>query len=100
MRFLYVFGLMFISIFGLVMLVKVLAEALKTGCTRRFDIYVKADDNIEEFLNEAKNLPSIGTVNIIVGEDKENLRKLEQLSEKYTDVKIVKEAGDNSSGYG
>ena len=65
MRFLYVFGLMFLSIFGLVMLVRELVIALKIGGTRQFDVYVKANDNLEEFLRYAEKSPSIGTVKVI-----------------------------------
>lgn len=99
MRFLYIFGLMFISIFGLVMLVKVLADALKSGSTRKFDIYVRADEHIGEFLEGIRNNPLIGTVNILAEKDSEEFSRLEMLPEKYNGVRIVKEDGETGDRY-
>lgn len=65
MQFLYVFGLMFISIFGLATLLHLLAKALLDSASREFDVYVKNDENIDEFLENAKKSPFIGKVYII-----------------------------------
>lgn len=65
MQFLYVFGLMFISIFGLAALLHLLAKALLDGASREFDVYVKNDENIEEFIENAKKSPYIGKIYII-----------------------------------
>lgn len=74
MQFLYVFGLMFISIFGLAMLLHLLAKALIDGATREFDVYVRDDENIEEFIGRAGKVPFIGNVYIIADEDGSSAR--------------------------
>lgn len=65
MQFLYVFALIFLLIFGFAMLIHLLAKALLDGSTRRFDIYVQSDENIEEFLKNAEEAPFIGEVYVI-----------------------------------
>lgn len=69
MQFLYVFGLMFISVFGLATLLRLLAKALLDGASREFDVYVKDDENIEEFIENAEKSPFIGKVYIIADEN-------------------------------
>lgn len=69
MQFLYVFALMFISIFGLATLVHLFAKALLDGSARAFDVYVRDDENIEEFLDRAERSPYIGKIYIIVDKD-------------------------------
>lgn len=86
MNFLYVFALMFVAIFGLAVLAKLFIKALTDGATRKFEIYVRNDDNIEELLINLRKNPNIGRVCIIV---KENSGELAALEEKYDDVKIV-----------
>ncbi len=75
MQFLYVFALMFISIFGLAMLLHLLARALLDSAAREFDVYVGDDENIEEFLDMARRSPHIGKVYVINDKDGE-LKKL------------------------
>ncbi|MBD5129833.1 MAG: hypothetical protein HDT43_07910 [Ruminococcaceae bacterium] len=65
MQFLYVFGLMFISIFGLAELLRLLGKALLDSSSREFDVYVKNDENIDEFIENAKKSPFIGKIYII-----------------------------------
>ncbi|MBD5111205.1 MAG: hypothetical protein HDT42_01525 [Ruminococcaceae bacterium] len=65
MQFLYVFALIFLLIFGFAMLIHLLAKALLDGSTRRYDIYVKGDENIAEFLKNARDSSFIGEVYII-----------------------------------
>ncbi len=65
MQFLYVFGLIFLSVFGLAVLLHMLAKALFDGAARKFDVYVKDDENIDEFIENAKRSPFIGKVYII-----------------------------------
>lgn len=84
MQFLYVFALMFLSTFGLVMLVKLFAKALLDGSARKFEIYVRDDGNIEELLMNLRNNPNIGRVCVIADGD------LTELEKKYDGVKIVK----------
>lgn len=69
MQFLYVFALMFISIFGLATLVHLLAKALLDGAARAFDVYVMDDENIEEFIDRAQRSPYIGKIYIISDKD-------------------------------
>ena len=86
MQFLYVFALMFISIFGLFTLLHLLWKALLDGSSRKFDIYVKNDENIEELLENIDRNPNIGRVCIITDKPE----GIARLSEKYSDVKIIK----------
>ena len=86
MQFLYVFSLMFLSIFGLAVLIHLLIGALTEGSSKKFEIYVRNDENIEELLKNLGKNPNIGRVCIIVNKDDGSL---ERLSEKYGDVKVI-----------
>lgn len=86
MQFLYVFALMFLGIFGLAVLVRLFVKALLDGASRKFEIYVRNDENIEELLVNLRKNPNIGRVCIIVSDNCGDLTELEQ---KYDDVKIV-----------
>lgn len=88
MRFLYVFALMFLSVFGLVVLLKYLFCALLDGNTRRFDVFVRDEENIEEFLQNARKCSFIGRIIVITDKSGEELASL---SEKYADVGFVGE---------
>ena len=77
---------MFLSIFGLAVLIHLLFRALMDGSTRKFEIYVREDENIEELLANIGKNPNIGRVCVIVNKDD---RSLERLAEKYADVKII-----------
>lgn len=90
MQFLYVFSLMFLSIFGLAVLIHLLFKALMDGSSRKFDIYVREDENIEELLANIGKNPNIGRVCVIVNKGD---RGLERLADKYTDVKIIDSTG-------
>ena len=83
---------MFLSIFGLAVLVHFLFRALLDSSSRKFDIYVREDENIEELLENIGKNPNIGRVCIIVNKDG---RGLERLTEKYADVKIVGDTVDD-----
>ncbi len=85
MQFLYVFALMFISIFGSVVLVHLLANALLNSPSGKFEIYVRQGENIEELIANFRRDPNIDRVCVIVNKDD----SLEGLSEKYADVTIV-----------
>lgn len=86
MQFLYVFALMFLSIFGLAVLIHLLFRALLDGSSRKFEIYVKEDENIEELLDNLGKNPNIGRVCVVVNKDDGSL---ERLSEKYADIKVI-----------
>lgn len=90
MQFLYVFLLMFLSIFGLSMLIKVAAEAFLAGCVREHDIYVKSGEGIGEFVTYARSSPHIGRVFILAaGNEWDDEAK--QISERYSGVVFVKD---------
>ena len=76
MQFLYVFGLMFISIFGLAMLLHLFIKALLDGAAREFDVYVKNDENIEEFIENAEKSAFIGKIYIIADDSEICERKV------------------------
>lgn len=90
MQFLYVFALMFLAIFGLAVLVKLFVKALLDGASRKFEIYVRNDENIEELLINLRRNPNIGRVCIIVNGSCGDLKALEQ---KYDDIRIVGDVG-------
>ena len=84
---------MFLSIFGLAVLIHLLFKALMDGSSRKFEIYVREDENIEELLANLGKNPNIGRVCVIVNKGD---RGLERLTEKYADVKIVGNTIDNT----
>lgn len=88
MQFLYVFALMFLSIFGLAVLVRLFTKALVDGSSRKFEIYVHSDENIEELLRNLDNNPNIGQVYVIVNGCRDNISELE---DKFENVKIVED---------
>ena len=88
MQFLYVFLLMFLSIFGLSMLIKVAAEAFLAGCVREHDIYVRSGEGIGEFVTFARSCPRIGRV-IIIAAGNEWDAEAQRLSERYGGVLFV-----------
>ena len=88
MQFLYVFALMFLSIFGLAVLVRLFTKALIDGSSRKFEIYVRNDDNIEELLKNLDNNPNIGQVYVIVNEFRGDVSELE---DKFENVKILED---------
>ena len=76
MQFLYVFILMFLSIFGLSMLIKVAAEAFLAGCVREHDIYVR--------ISEVKS-----ELEIILAAGNEWDKEAQRLSERYGGVVFI-----------
>ena len=88
MQFLYVFILMFLSIFGLSMLIKVAAEAFLAGCVREHDIYVRSGEGIGEFVAFARSCPHIGRV-IILAAGNEWDKEAQRLSERYGGVVFI-----------
>lgn len=86
MQFLYVFTMMFLSIFGLAVLLKLLVGALLDGSQRRFEVYVRDQEDIEEFLENAKKSAFIGRIIVITDKTGGELRRI---SEKYADVGFV-----------
>ncbi len=98
MDFIYVFLLMFFSIFGLAALIKLFAGALFRSSRRRFDVYVRTDEGVEEFVDYARKSPNIGEINLILsgGETDEEAALL---AEKYADVHTVgSKVGEDAVG--
>lgn len=85
MRFLYVFTMMFLNIFGLAVLLKVLFGALLDGSSRKFEVFVKDQEGIEEFLEKARRSAFVGKVIVITDKSGGELRRL---AEKYADVDL------------
>ena len=86
MRFLYVFAQMFLSIFGLAVLLKILFSTLLDSSSRKFQIYVRDDEGIEEFLESARKAAFIGRIVVITDKSGDELKSL---CEKYADVGFV-----------
>lgn len=91
MQYLYVFILMFLSIFGLVMLIKLFFGALLRSASRQFDVYVKADEDVGEFVEFARRSEHIGNIYLIPREGREETA--EKLAEQYADVTVVGKTG-------
>lgn len=89
MRFICVFLLMFFSIFGLAMLIHVLANALICGGTRRFDVTINDSEDIEEFIRQAEKSAFIGSIGVI----SEDAGRAAALERKYDSVHIVTKQG-------
>lgn len=88
MEFIYVFALMFFSIFGLAALIRIFAGALFRSSRRRFDVYVRSDEGVEEFVDYARKSPNIGEINLILSGG-ETDKQAALLAEKYADVHTV-----------
>ncbi len=65
MRFVYVFALMFLAIFGLASLISALYRALVDGAARKFDVYVQKNEYLPELSESLKNNPNIGRVFVL-----------------------------------
>lgn len=89
MRFLYVFALIFISVFGMAALVHVLYRALFESSVRKFEIYVKNNEYITELLENLRSNPNIGKVFVIADSTDEKTRAL---FARYPDVEIIGES--------
>lgn len=92
MQFLYVFLLMFLSIFGLAMLIKSAAESFLAGCVREHDIYVRSCEGIGDFVIFARRCPHIGRV-IILAAGNEWDAEAKRLSGRYSGVLFIENGG-------
>lgn len=89
MDFLYVFSLMFLSIFGLTMLIKLLVwRVLSAGV--RHDIYVRSGEDISGFVESARRCPRIGRI-VIIAAGNEWDEEAERLARKYSGVVFRKD---------
>ena len=87
MQFLYVFSLMFLSIFGLTMLIRLAVCAFLSHDLRRHDVYVRSGEDIGSVVEELRRNPRVGRVFILPdgGVFSDEAR---QLAEKYGNVSI------------
>lgn len=85
MEFLYVYGLMFLAIFGAAMLAELFWKALFKSSLSSVDVYVKPSEELSEFVVQARKSGFVGEINIVGGEENEQARAL---AEKYDNVHI------------
>lgn len=87
MQFLYIFSLMFLSIFGLTMVIRLAACAFLSRDLKRHDVYVRSGEDIGSIVEELRKSPRIGRVVIIPagGEHDEEARRL---AERFGNVSI------------
>lgn len=82
MRFVYVFVMIFLAVFGFAVLLKILFDALLDSSARRFDVSVTYSEDIEEFLDYARKSGHIGKVTVI----SDNASDLSAIKKKYDNV--------------
>jgi len=85
MQFIYVFGLMFLAIFGAAMLAELFWKALFRSSLRSVDVYVKPSEDLSEFVEQARKSGFVGEINIVGGEENEQARAL---AERYDNVHL------------
>ena len=88
MQFLYVFSLMFLSIFGLAVLVKLAAYAVMTRGMRRHDVYVRSGEDISGFVEHVRRSPGVNRV-VILSSGDENDEEARRLAQKYCNVYFI-----------
>ena len=89
MQYLYVFSLMFLSIFGLTMLIKVAVFALMSRDVRRHEIYVRSGEDMTGFVEHIRISPRVSRV-VILSSGNECDEEAQQLAEKYSNVFFIK----------
>lgn len=88
MNYIYVFLLMFFSIFGLAMLLELFARALLDSSFTAQDVYIRCGEDIEEFVRFARKSGHIRSINLIpTGTSADETAA--ELAKKYDDVHIV-----------
>lgn len=90
MQFLYVFSLMFLSIFGLAVLMKLLAYALMSRGMRRHDVYVRSGEDIGGFVEHMRRSPGVSRV-VILSSGGEYDEEAQRLAQKYGNVYFIKD---------
>ncbi len=89
MQFLYVFSLMFLSIFGLTMLIKLAVWALLSRSSCRHDVYVRAGEDIDCLVEQVRRCPHICRVVILSGGNEWD-EEAQRLSRKYRNVVFIR----------
>ena len=89
MEFLYVFSLMFLSRFGLTMLIKIAVCALLSRNLHRHDVYVRSGEDIGGFVEHMRRSPLVARV-VVLSAGNEYDEEAQRLAEKYGNVFFVK----------
>lgn len=89
MEFLYVFSLMFLSIFGLTMLIKIAVCALLSRDLHRHDMYVRSGEDIGGFVEHMRRSPLVARI-VVLSAGNEYDEEAQRLAEKYGNVFFVK----------
>ena len=91
MEFLYVFSAIFLSIFGLAMLLGILFRTLLAGSRSMFDITVDIGSDIsgaDEFVRIARKTGCAGEITLLVNEDCANGAEI--IARKYEAVRVAR----------
>ncbi len=89
MEFLYVFSLMFLSIFGLTMLIKLAVCALFSRDLHRHDVYVRSGEDIGGFVEHMRRDPRVARV-VVLSAGNDSDKEAQRLAEKYGNVFFIK----------
>ena len=89
MEFLYVFSLMFLSIFGLTMLIKIAVCALLSRDLHRHDVYVRSGEDIGGFVEHMRRSPLVARV-VVLSAGNEYDEEAQRLAAKYGNVFFLK----------
>lgn len=85
MEFLYVFSIMFLLIFGLTVLVKLIAWAVLTRCSVKHDVFVRSGEDLDGFVASVRRDPHVRRV-VILSAGNEWDEDAVRLAEKYGNV--------------
>ena len=91
MEYAYIFSVIFLSMFGLAMLLGVLFKTLLAGSRSMFDITVDIGSDIsgaDEFVRFARKSGFAGVITLIVNEDSE--KGAEIIARKYEAVRVAR----------
>ena len=91
MEFAYVFSAIFLSVFGLAMLLGILFRTLLAGARSVFDITVDIGSDIsgaDDFVRFARKSGCAGVITLIVNEDSE--KEAEIIARKYDAVRVAR----------
>lgn len=91
MEYAYIFSVIFLSMFGLAMLLGVLFKTLLAGSRSMFDITVDIGSDIsgaDEFVRFARKSGCAGVITLIVNEDSE--KGAEIIARKYEAVRVAR----------
>lgn len=85
MQFLYVFSLIFLSVFGLAVLILLGVRAFLHHGAHRHDVYVRSGEDIGGLVESVRRSPYVGRV-IILSAGNDWDEEAERVSQRYTNV--------------